>query len=137
MMGECFVVMPYGRKKYEAVADVGEEPSAEIAEQPAMIHQALIDFDNIYENIIQAAVNGHFGLECKRSDETRESGLIHREMIRSIIEADVVIVDITLNNPNVFYELAFATAYGARRQSSFAMHVCRWPIPSTSRACGQ
>ena len=80
----CFVIMPYEKK---------ENFDGEI-----------IDFDRLYDSAIQPAVN-EVGLECIRSDRVGKAGRIHNEMFRNIIEADVVIVDITTLNPNVFYEL--------------------------------
>lgn len=91
----CFVVMPYGTK------GDGEN---------------TIDFDAVYDEIIKPAVEQQIGLACHRADRTSRSGLIHREMIEDIIESDAVIVDITLLNPNVFYELGIRHA--ARRSGT-------------------
>ncbi len=81
----CFVIMPYGVK---------EDPYS---------HETT-DFDQVYRDLIKPAAR-ELGLDCKRSDEVNQAGLIHREMIDSIINADVCIVDITTGNPNVMYEL--------------------------------
>lgn len=89
----CFVVMPYGKRTDEKSADKAE-----------------IDFDAFYNNVIKPAVEDMVGLECHRADKTSRSGLIHREMIEDIMESDAVIVDITLLNPNVFYELGIRHA---------------------------
>lgn len=81
---DCFVIMPYGKR------------------ENADGH--LIDFDIVYDIAIKPAVEG-INLRCIRSDRIGKSGTIHNDMFRYIIEADVVIVDITTLNPNVFYEL--------------------------------
>ena len=39
------------------------------------------------------------------------SGLITKAIIEQIITADLVIADLTGNNPNVFYELAIRHSY--------------------------
>ena len=80
----CFVVMPFGEKKD---AD-GED----------------IDFDDIYRFFFRKAIEG-LGIECVRCDEIAESGSIHEKMFEHIYQADVVVVDITTSNANVFYEL--------------------------------
>lgn len=85
MNDNCFVIMPYGQKK-----DVdGNE----------------IDFDEIYECIIQKAVDEVPGLHCERCDDIALPGWIHDRMVRHIFEDRVAIVDTSTLNANVFYEL--------------------------------
>lgn len=81
---KCFVIMPFGEK-----VDPEGKP---------------IDFDMIYKDFIKDAVED-LGIECVRCDEIAEAGWIHSKMFRHIFDADVAVVDITLLNPNVFYEL--------------------------------
>jgi O-acetyl-ADP-ribose deacetylase (regulator of RNase III) len=85
MKNSCFVIMPYGKKK-----DVdGKE----------------IDFDEIYEYIIEKAVKKLEGFECIRCDNIDEPGWVHKRMIQHIFEDRVAIVDTSTLNANVFYEL--------------------------------
>jgi len=82
---KCFVIMPFGVKKD-------------------------IDFDYIYHELIKKAVE-ELGIECDRCDEIVDSGSIHKKMFRGIFDADVSVVDITLDdNLNVFYELGIRHA---------------------------
>ncbi len=87
---KCFVIMPFGEK---------EDTDGK-----------LINFDVIHKFIIEAAIkeleksNG-LKFDCVRCDDIEEAGAIHTDMFKSILEADVAVVDITSNNPNVFYEL--------------------------------
>jgi O-acetyl-ADP-ribose deacetylase (regulator of RNase III) len=80
----CFVIMPYGVKT-DALG-------------------AAIDFDRVHGEIIQPAIRG-LDLDAVRSDEIGRAGSIHEQMFRYIATAAVAIVDITLFNPNVYYEL--------------------------------
>jgi len=68
-----------------------------------------VDFDRVYAEIIKPAVKAlndeNILIECLRCDEVAHAGLIHETMIRHILEAEVAVVDITAQNPNVFYEL--------------------------------
>jgi O-acetyl-ADP-ribose deacetylase (regulator of RNase III) len=66
-----------------------------------------IDFDDIYRFFFRKAIEAikEPKVECIRCDDIAESGSIHHKMIEHIYESDVVVVDITTNNPNVFYEL--------------------------------
>jgi O-acetyl-ADP-ribose deacetylase (regulator of RNase III) len=83
-MASCFVIMPFGQKK-----DAQGKP---------------IDFDKVYQDLIKQPI-ADLGLECIRCDEIEEPGLIHAKMIEKIYHSEVAVVDITLLNPNVFYEL--------------------------------
>jgi len=86
---KCFVIMPFGEKKDEN----GNE----------------INFDKIYQDFIKDAVE-EVGIECVRCDEIVETGWIHSMMFEHIFESDIAVVDITLLNPNVFYELGIRHA---------------------------
>lgn len=83
---ECFVVMPYGRKP---LPDSGGRS---------------YDFDKVYRVVIQRAIR-EAGLQPKRSDESASAGIIHSEMFRDLRDRQVVLADLSLDNPNVFYEL--------------------------------
>jgi hypothetical protein len=46
-----------------------------------------------------------------RSDNMADSGLITRQVIDQVMNADLVVADLTDSNPNVFYELALRHAF--------------------------
>lgn len=60
--------------------------------------------DLVYEFVIEAALQEEF--EILRADKLSEPGLITNQIIERIINADLVIADLSERNPNVFYELA-------------------------------
>lgn len=80
----CFVIMPFGDK---------------IDKEGKTIH-----FDDVYDTFIEPTVKAA-GLDCIRCDKIEEAGGIHNKMFTHIYDADVAIVDTTMVNPNVFYEL--------------------------------
>ncbi len=89
---QAFVVMPFGTKLDAEGRD--------------------IDFDVIYEDIIVPALSGPEMAEAGgpefdtvRCDRIEQPGWIHRQMIEAIFSSDVVVVDLSTLNPNVFYEL--------------------------------
>lgn len=94
----CFVILPY------AAPAPGEGPS--------------IDFDAVFNEIIQPVAED-LDLDCIRSDRVSRSGLIHREMVENIIDSDVVIADISLGSPDIFFELGIRQA--ARRAGTVVM----------------
>ena len=80
----CFVIMPFGDK---------------VDKDGKTIH-----FDEVYETFIEPIVTA-LDIECIRCDKIVEAGGIHNKMFTNIYDADVAVVDITMLNPNVFYEL--------------------------------
>ncbi len=105
---DCFVVMPFGSKYVTEIKEQTQEPNAPPV-QPKITFN-IVDFDKIYHAIIKPAAEAA-KLNCVRSDEISEAGNIQREMISRIIRADVVIVDITSQNANVFYELGIRHSF--------------------------
>lgn len=84
----AFVVMPYGRKQD-------------------------IDFDRVYRDFIRPALE-KAGFQAFRSDEEVKAGNIRAEMFQELLLADLVIADISIDNPNVWYELGVRHALKAR-----------------------
>ena len=82
---KCFVVMGFGKKTDLATG-------------------RLLDLDKTYRIIIKKAVE-EAGLECIRADGIIHSGLIDVPMYELLLEADIVIADISTANPNAIYEL--------------------------------
>ena len=83
---QCFVVMPFGKKMLNDGS--GRE----------------YDFDKVYRVIMQRAIR-LAGLLPVRADERKGANLIHTDMFTDLRDHAVVLVDLSLENPNVFYEL--------------------------------
>ncbi|WP_214226182.1 tetratricopeptide repeat-containing protein [Pedobacter sp. B4-66] len=81
----CFVIMGFGKKK---------DP----------ISNRTIDLDETYKKIIKPSVIA-CNYNCVRADEISDSGIIDRSMFALLINAELVIADITTYNPNALYEL--------------------------------
>src|SRR6201995_2067732 len=81
----CFVVMGFGKK---TDFETGR----------------TLDLDKSYRNIIKPAVEAA-GLACVRADEIVHSGLIDVPMYEQLLNADVVVADLSTSNKNAFYEL--------------------------------
>lgn len=61
--------------------------------------------DLVKERLIKPAAEDH-GFRCFRADDMHEPGKIDEQVIREVINSDLVVADLTDHNPNVFYELA-------------------------------
>src|SRR2546423_3557484 len=83
--GTCFVVMGFGKK---TDFETGR----------------TLDLDKTYRNIIKPAVEAA-GLECIRADTITHSGPIDVPMYEQLLNADVVVADLSTSNKNAYYEL--------------------------------
>jgi tetratricopeptide (TPR) repeat protein len=89
----AFVAMPFGTK-----------PGAD--GQP-------IDFNRVYADFIKPALESA-GLEAFRADEEVRAGDIITDMFQELLVADLVVADLSIDNPNVWYELGVRHALRAR-----------------------
>ncbi len=65
--------------------------------------------DQVLKHIITAPVK-QLGYTVIRADKISEPGIITTQIIEHIVDAELVIADLTDKNPNVFYELAIRHA---------------------------
>jgi len=93
MKPHAFIAMPFGTKP-------GHDG------QP-------IDFDRVYAELIKPALEAA-GWEVFRADEELRAGDIRTDMFQELLVADLVVADLTLDNPNVWYELGVRHALRAR-----------------------
>lgn len=101
----CFVILPW--------SDAGES-----ADGP--------DFIAIFDDLIRPVLED-LNLDIIRADRVSRSGLIHKEMIENLLEADVVIADVTLGSPDVFFELGIRQT--ARRAGTVILRHARAATP--------
>ena len=93
MKPHAFVVMPFGLKKDSQGND--------------------IDFNQVYMKLIKPALEAA-GLAVFRADQEQRAGDIRTDMFQELLIADLVLADLTLDNPNVWYELGARHALRAR-----------------------
>ncbi len=89
----AFVAMPFGKK-------TGPDGT-------------LIDFNAVYKKLLKPAIEAA-GLEVFRTDEEQTAGDIKTDMFQELLIADLVVADLTLDNPNVWYELGVRHALRSR-----------------------
>lgn len=95
MKGTCFVIQGFGKK-----TDYTDG--------------RILDLDASYE-IIREAVEAA-GLDCIRADEIVHSGTIDKPMYEMLLEADLVIADLSTYNVNAAFELG--VRYGLRPRAT-------------------
>lgn len=77
--GKCFVLMPFAE-----------------------------GFTEIYDTIRETIESPELNFACQRADDIQGGGYIMKSVLKGIAESEIIIVDLTLGNPNVFYELGIA-----------------------------
>jgi|GEM_PF-5648084 len=85
---KCFVISPIGPAK----SDVRK------------------DADEVLTHLIRKALSDEY--EVNRADDDANPGSITSTIVESILEADLIVADLTSYNPNVYYEVAIAHGYG-------------------------
>lgn len=86
----CFVIMGFGKKTDYSTGKT-------------------LDLDKTYKNIIQPAVESS-GYQCVRADEIQDAGIIDKSMYALLMQAELVVADISTFNPNAIYELGIRHA---------------------------
>lgn len=97
---KCFVVMGFGEKTDYRTSRV-------------------LDMDKTYKHIIKPAVEAA-GLECVRADEIPHSGTIDVPMYEQLLQADLVVADLSTSNLNAAYELGVRHALKPRTTITIA-----------------
>src|SRR5437899_2012621 len=72
-----------------------------------------IDFNKIYSDLIKPALES-VGFEVFRADEEMRVGDICTDMFQELLLADLVVADLSIDNPNVWYELGVRHALRRR-----------------------
>lgn len=79
---QCFVLMPFAEHYREV-------------------------YSLVYKPVCEAN-----SVDCWRVDEIARPGSITRDIVQGILDADLIIADLTSRNPNVFYELGISHSVG-------------------------
>ena len=73
----------------------------QLADQPKPIK---VDFNRVYRELLEPALR-KAGCEPFRADSQISAGDIRTDMFFELVTADVVVADLSIPNPNVYYEL--------------------------------
>ncbi|MFJ5468424.1 response regulator [Pectobacterium carotovorum] len=87
----CFVIMP--------IADIPGYDSGH--------------FTRVYNHLIKPACEAA-GFDATRADDSKSSHMIVVDILKKIVESDIVICDLSGKNPNVLYELGLRQAFNKK-----------------------
>ncbi len=71
------------------------------------------DFQGVYERLFRAPFEAA-GYDVSRADDITNQRSILADIVNSIEQSDFILADLTLSNPNVYYELGIAHTLGKR-----------------------
>lgn len=103
----CFVVMPYGK-------------------QLPSVSSSRVDFEVVYGDLIKPAIEDA-GLKPIRADQELRGGIFHKRMFERLSLCEYAVADLSLFNPNVFYELGIRHA--RRPWSTVLLYQRDVPLP--------
>lgn len=105
LQGDQAGVFAWGTKEvlFEGFYISGSEP------QVFVVMQFGEPYDSLYKEVVRP-VCSKLGFKAFRANDVFRPGVILQDIRRGIVEADVIIAEITPANPNVFYELGYAHA---------------------------
>lgn len=110
MAYHAFVAMPFGIKERVDAAGVKEK----------------IDFNKVYSDLIKPGLESA-GFTVFRADEEMSAGNIRTDMFQELLLADLVVADLSIDNPNVWYELG--VRHALRRRGVIQISCRRGPMP--------
>ena len=109
----AFVAMPFGRKPGPGGTEV--------------------NYDRVYQELIAPAIEDA-GLSAFRADQELSAGNILTDMFQELLIADLVVADLSVANPNVWYEVGVRHAlrsrgvvllFGGKAPSAFDLYTDR------------
>ncbi|MGE0820854.1 MAG: TRAFs-binding domain-containing protein [Candidatus Binatia bacterium] len=85
-----------------------------------------IDFNRVYDEYIKPALESA-GFDVFRADKEQRAGNIRTDMFQELLLADLVVVDLSVDNPNVWYELG--VRHGLRSRGVIQIQCKRDYLP--------
>ena len=102
----AFIIRPFGTKD---VLLPGKEELVDGA-RVRVSKLMKVDFEEVHKKLIAPAL-GRLHIGANTTEAVIEAGNIREDMFHLLMTADLVIADVTIHNPNVFYELGIRHAF--------------------------
>ena len=130
----AFIVRPFGRKSFylkpgastDRLAAAGALLSLlpKVADAP---QQVEVDFDALQRRLIEPAL-ALIGIRGKTTAADIAAGNIREDMFNRLLTADLVLADVSIHNPNVFYELGIRQAFRERHTFVLRSDLSDYPF---------
>ena len=110
----AFIIRPFGKKPVDKVIKESEieiEKEGKIERKKVKeVESVEVDFDRVQRQLIQPALD-ELRIQGNTTEAILAGGNIREDMFHLLVTADLVIADVTIHNPNVFYELGIRHAF--------------------------
>ncbi len=130
----AFIVRPFGRKSFYLKAGVSTARLAAAAAMVTLLPKAVdapqlveVDFDLVQRRLIEPAL-ALIGTRGKTAAADIAAGNIREDMFNRLLTADLVLADVSIHNPNVFYELGIRQAFRERHTFVLRSDLSDYPF---------
>jgi hypothetical protein len=107
LTGSQFGIKAHGDRPV-AFSNLAASPSRPRA---FVIMQFSEPYDSLWKEVIRPVAD-RAGYDAHRADDVFRPGIVLQDVVRGIVESEVIIAEVSPKNPNVFYELGYAHALG-------------------------
>ena len=130
----AFIVRPFGRKSFYLKAGTSTERLAAAASMVTLLPKGVdapqaveVDFDAVQRRLIEPALL-LIGTRGKTTAADIAAGNIREDMFNRLLTADLVLADVSIHNPNVFYELGIRQAFRERHTFVLRSDLSDYPF---------
>ena len=130
----AFIVRPFGRKSFYLKPDASTERLAAAASMVSLPPKGIdapqaveVDFDAVQRRLIEPAL-ALIGIRGKTAAADIAAGNIREDMFNRLLTADLVLADVSIHNPNVFYELGIRQAFRERHTFVLRSDLSDYPF---------
>jgi tetratricopeptide (TPR) repeat protein len=102
----AFIIRPFGKKD---VLLPGEKKTVD-GELVRVSKLVEVDFEDVHKKLIQPAME-RLNIAADTTGSVAEAGNIREDMFHLLMTADLVVADLSIHNPNVFYEVGIRHAF--------------------------
>lgn len=130
----AFIVRPFGRKSFYLKAGASTDRLAAAASMVTLLPKGAdapqavdVDFDAVQRRLIEPAL-ALIGIRGKTTAADIAAGNIREDMFNRLLTADLVLADVSIHNPNVFYELGIRQAFRERHTFVLRCDLSDYPF---------
>ena len=130
----AFIVRPFGRKSFYLKSGTSTERLTAAAAMVTLLPKGVdapqaveVDFDAVQRRLIEPAL-ALIGTRGKTTAADIAAGNIREDMFNRLLTADLVLADVSIHNPNVFYELGIRQAFRERHTFVLRSDLSDYPF---------
>ena len=130
----AFIVRPFGRKSFYLRTNASSQRLEAAASMVTVLPKTgdapqgvEVDFDAVQRLLLEPAL-AMIGIRGKTTSADVAAGNIREDMFNRLLTADLVLADVSIHNPNVFYELGIRQAFRERHTFVLRCDLSDYPF---------